>query len=481
MPRQATLRACSPLVHWRPARLHDSWFNNVALCTRSSSASCRRFVSESTSVKAPQPTSSSSLPSSSDLPDVVGSAPQLSRYLILQTPHDAQTWPSHIESTSRLYQSLGRKQDLLPWSSSSSNKSGGGEGDEGTSQSIPLPWGFTFSDGGQAKQGQHIETWDKTKSRFDNQISTNELETLGGWIYPDFIKLDQISPDTLDEVKSDLANKLQSTTSTSSATTISSDAAPPKRVHIFVCTHGSRDCRCGDLGEPLFQALVRDVERRKLGGLLTQDGPQDGVRVARVAHIGGHRLAGNALVFRDDGKCDWYGLLRASDATELVDHALSAEGKPWWQKWRGRLGMTSEQIKHAYVLGVSGESTAQQRKQPARKPLGEAVRLTFETFEGDVLEVIGYERESVMETAKRHDLPSIEATCGGFCECATCHVIVPSSAGEAPLPEMKDEEDEQLEFAIGATDDSRLSCQLPVTKLLGQWCAAGGVIKLPRY
>lgn len=56
------------------------------------------------------------------------------------------------------------------------------------------------------------------------------------------------------------------------------------------------------------------------------------------------------------------------------------------------------------------------------------------------------------EVAKRHSLPSILATCGGHCECATCHVHL---AEDAPQPEMRDEEDEQLEFAIGADDDSR--------------------------
>lgn len=52
---------------------------------------------------------------------------------------------------------------------------------------------------------------------------------------------------------------------------------------------------------------------------------------------------------------------------------------------------------------------------------------------------------------------------------------------EAPLPEMTDEEDEQLEFAMGARDDSRLACQLPVSKELGEWVKEGGRIQLPRY
>lgn len=49
------------------------------------------------------------------------------------------------------------------------------------------------------------------------------------------------------------------------------------------------------------------------------------------------------------------------------------------------------------------------------------------------------------------------------------------------MPELDDTEDEQLEYALGATDDSRLACQIPVTKELGEWIAGGGRIQLPRY
>ncbi|KAK4054199.1 hypothetical protein OIV83_001225 [Microbotryomycetes sp. JL201] len=343
-----------------------------------------------------------------------------------------------------------------------------------------LGWGFTFSDACKLRDGQNVQEWDKTRSRFEGlsqESEQSEQESLYGMLYPDFVPVENVSLEALEKVKKDLATTLEQPKDA-----LDTRFPPNKsKVHIYVCTHGTRDCRCGDLGEPLYQALVNDIKRRKLGGELV-DG-SEGVRVARVAHIGGHKFAGNALVFRDDGKCDWYGLLRASDASELIDYATAAEGKPWLSRWRGRLGMTSEQVKDAYVEGVIGQSAVKKRKEHARAALGDAVEIAFRTFEGEQTKVTGYEGESLMEMAKRHNLPSIEATCGGFCECATCHVIVPAAdeAGDAPLPELRDEEDEQLEFAIGATDDSRLSCQIPVTKALGEWCGAGGVIQLPRY
>lgn len=167
--------------------------------------------------------------------------------------------------------------------------------------------------------------------------------------------------------------------------------------------------------------------------------------------------------------------------------------------------------------GATGVSATKKRKEKARNALGDPVQLVFKSWDSvEEYKVMGYEGETVMvspplsesnlssltfpsqETARRHDLPSILATCGGHCECATCHVIItpieppalqPSDSGrplaaipqEAPVPEMTDEEDEQLEFAMGATDDSRLACQIPVSKELGDWVAQGGRIQLPRY
>lgn len=105
----------------------------------------------------------------------------------------------------------------------------------------------------------------------------------------------------------------------------------------------------------------------------------------------------------------------------------------------------------------------------------------------------------MQDAAKRADLEAILATCGGHCECATCHchidpfvpdlVATPSSTGRTPialptlpsLPPVSEEEEDQLSFALGVDDNSRLACQIPVTKELGEWIAKGGRIRLPEY
>lgn len=120
-------------------------------------------------------------------------------------------------------------------------------------------------------------------------------------IYPDFVEVPSFSVDDFPAFEKLLADLPAPKAASLRAT--SGDAAP-QQTHIFVCTHRTRDCRCGDIGEPLYDALLREIKRRRLGGELKAG--TDGVRIARVAHIGGHKWAGNALVYRSDGVGDWF-------------------------------------------------------------------------------------------------------------------------------------------------------------------------------
>lgn len=65
---------------------------------------------------------------------------------------------------------------------------------------------------------------------------------------------------------------------------------------------------------------------------------------------------------------------------------------------------------------------------------------------------------SVMEIIRENNLP-IEASCGGCCACATCHVYV-AEEWVKKLPEVDDEEEMMLDEAYLVQENSRLSCQL---------------------
>ncbi|NIJ43126.1 2Fe-2S ferredoxin [Parvibaculum indicum] len=69
---------------------------------------------------------------------------------------------------------------------------------------------------------------------------------------------------------------------------------------------------------------------------------------------------------------------------------------------------------------------------------------------------------TVMEGAIKNSIPGIDADCGGACACATCMVYVPKE-WQAKMPEKEDMEETMLDFAEASNEDSRLSCQLPVT------------------
>jgi len=69
---------------------------------------------------------------------------------------------------------------------------------------------------------------------------------------------------------------------------------------------------------------------------------------------------------------------------------------------------------------------------------------------------------SVMEGAVKNLVPGIDADCGGACACATCHVYV-APPWMAKLPPREDMEEGMLENAWQPRENSRLSCQIPLT------------------
>ncbi|KAI9228262.1 MAG: Sucrase/ferredoxin-like-domain-containing protein [Piptocephalis tieghemiana] len=69
----------------------------------------------------------------------------------------------------------------------------------------------------------------------------------------------------------------------------------PSRAVIMVCGHRKRDKRCGVAGPLIAQAFVEELKRRGL---------EEKVEVRLVSHTGGHKVAGNVLVYPAGV---WYG------------------------------------------------------------------------------------------------------------------------------------------------------------------------------
>ena len=100
-------------------------------------------------------------------------------------------------------------------------------------------------------------------------------------------------------------------------------------------------------------------------------------------------------------------------------------------------------------------------------------KITFIQPDGATQVVEAKAGVTVMEAAKLHEVPGIEAECGGACACATCHVYVDAAWRDATGKPSEMEED-MLDFAFDVRDESRLACQIKVTDALD-----GLVLRVP--
>eukprot|EP00011_Vannellida_sp_DIVA3-517-6-12_P005941 CAMPEP_0114612510 /NCGR_PEP_ID=MMETSP0168-20121206/4659_1 /TAXON_ID=95228 ORGANISM="Vannella sp., Strain DIVA3 517/6/12" /NCGR_SAMPLE_ID=MMETSP0168 /ASSEMBLY_ACC=CAM_ASM_000044 /LENGTH=252 /DNA_ID=CAMNT_0001823497 /DNA_START=154 /DNA_END=912 /DNA_ORIENTATION=+ len=120
--------------------------------------------------------------------------------------------------------------------------------------------------------------------------------------------------------------------------TVKTTEMPKDKQFIFVCAHAKTDKRCGYCGP-----ILVDEFRAHLDGA----GLQDRTTVHKVTHVGGHKYAGNVIVFPAG---EWYGYVKPEHVGEVVNASITefeANGKPKILKdlWRGRMGLTKDQVK----------------------------------------------------------------------------------------------------------------------------------------
>ncbi|EFA80118.1 sucraseferredoxin-like family protein [Heterostelium album PN500] len=94
--------------------------------------------------------------------------------------------------------------------------------------------------------------------------------------------------------------------------------------YIFVCAHKLKDERCGYCGPILVDQLKEEIERRGLS---------NEIKVYASTHVGGHKYAGNVLVFPAG---HWYGYAQPSDINEIIDSTIN--GNVITRLHRGTMG-----------------------------------------------------------------------------------------------------------------------------------------------
>ena len=75
------------------------------------------------------------------------------------------------------------------------------------------------------------------------------------------------------------------------------------------------------------------------------------------------------------------------------------------------------------------------------------------------------EGRTLMETIRDKGFDELLALCGGCCSCATCHVHI-DPAFKGVLPAMSEDENDLLDSSEYRDENSRLSCQVPITAAL---------------
>lgn len=103
------------------------------------------------------------------------------------------------------------------------------------------------------------------------------------------------------------------------------------------------------------------------------------------------------------------------------------------------------------------------------------IRITFIEHDGTQHQVEAQEGSTVMEAAVMNGVPGIEASCGGACACATCHVYV-DPAWKAVTGSAEVMEEDMLDLAYEIRDESRLSCQLRIKPAFD-----GLVVRVPEF
>ena|ERR1700733_3877553 len=90
-------------------------------------------------------------------------------------------------------------------------------------------------------------------------------------------------------------------------------------------------------------------------------------------------------------------------------------------------------------------------------------QMNFTLKDGSKVSVECNEGDTVMQIATFNGLPGVEAVCGGFCSCATCHVYL-ADAWIGRLPPPSPDENEMLDgTAADRLPGSRLACQIKIT------------------
>jgi len=166
----------------------------------------------------------------------------------------------------------------------------------------------------------------------------------------------------------------------------------------LVCTHGSRDRCCAELGRPVALSLCDYVADAASDA--STDEAHAGIEIWETSHVGGHRFAGNVVVL-PEGLV--YGRLDAAAARTVVEAHRSGQVATDW------------------LRGRSGYPPAVQAAEVFARQRTGSVGRTFRHLSHDV------ENSDVVVTMEIDGVTSVERVSP-----ASLDAAVPASCGDTP-------------------------------------------------
>ncbi|CAL9136892.1 unnamed protein product [Musa acuminata var. zebrina] len=155
-------------------------------------------------------------------------------------------------------------------------------------------------------------------------------------IFPDMLRYRQLTHSDVEHFVDEVLKK--------NSKWLPNPPEPLSGSYVFVCAHGSRDRRCGVCGPVLMQRFKEEISSRGLQGQ---------VFVSPCSHIGGHKYAGNVIIYspNDNGEVSghWYGYVTPDDVPILMEQHIG-KGKIVDHLWRGQMGLSVDEQKAAQNL-----------------------------------------------------------------------------------------------------------------------------------
>ncbi|KAM9960092.1 hypothetical protein ACTFIW_009217 [Dictyostelium discoideum] len=166
-----------------------------------------------------------------------------------------------------------------------------------------------------------LESFQQVMKKYENNPRKNQIvnatdiqplnkDSLDVIIFPEMIKLVGLTPNTMEKV---LAYFQDNDTIDLSTFPMEIQVEQLSGKYIFICTHKQKDQRCGYCGPILVDQLRDQIKERSL---------EKEIQVFGTSHVGGHKYAGNVLVFPPG---NWYGYVTPDDVSSIIDSTISGE------------------------------------------------------------------------------------------------------------------------------------------------------------